>query len=284
MQRKACGALSSLPLAVALLWSSPCVGQQAGLTTVAETIDVEAAKRFQAHAKETAGAYEIRTDSATGRKLMLREEPILRWTNPVPERQMHGDVFLWTDEGRPAAVLCLFEMTENGFVRECHEFCSLATGGLKTNGPAGRNWSPAEGQVAMRPLADAPPPAATARQRLIQVRELATRFACEKTTRMGDVRRLRLLSQPVARYESLMHDVADGALFAFVEATDPEVFLLLETRPSRGAAQWHYGLARMVSVQAKVSLGKETVWEVETLPYDGYRNRADRPYVLLFAR
>jgi hypothetical protein len=116
------------------------------------------------------------------------------------------------------------------------------------------------------------------------MRELAARFTCEKTTRMGETHALRLLSQPVARYESPTHEVSDGALFAFVEATDPEAFLILELRSTGGAAHWHYGLARMASVRMQVSLDDKPVWEVEMLPYDGYRNRTDLPYALLFAR
>ena len=101
---------------------------------------------------------------------------------------------------------------------------------------------------------------------------------------MGEMRTLRLLSQPVARYESKSGGVIDGALFAFVEATDPEVFLLLEMRPAGTKHGWHYGLARMASVRMQASLAGRAVWEVETLPYDGYRNRPDLPYTLLLGR
>jgi len=244
----------------------------------------EAAKKFEAHAKAVAAAYEIRTDSAAGRKLMLRAEPVLNWTNPVPEKQMHGDVFLWTDDGRPAVVLCLFEMTESGDVHEFHEFCSLAPAGLVTTSSDTRPWSPATSQLTMSPLPDAPSPATTPRQRLMQMRELAGRFACEKTTRMGDVRSLRLLSQPLARYESKTHKVAEGALFAFVEATDPELFLLLELRSAGDTSQWQFGFTRMASVKMRVSLADKFVWQVDTIPYDDYRNRLDLPYALLLAR
>ena len=41
---------------------------------------------------------------------------------------------------------------------------------------------------------------------------------------------LRLLTTPVARYGKAGGVVEDGALFAFVEGTDPEVFLFLEVR------------------------------------------------------
>ena len=90
-----------------------------------------------------------------------------------------------------------------------------------------------------------------------------------------------MLSQPLVRYESQSHGVTDGGLFTFVEATDPEAFLLLEVRSVGDSTQWHFGFARMASVQMQASRDNKNVWEVETLPYTGYRNRPDLPYTLL---
>jgi hypothetical protein len=232
-------------------------------------------------ATEAGASYLLRKASATDSQLELWPEPILRWTNPVPEKQMHGDVFLWTDEGRPAAVLNVFEMTENGLLEKCHEFCSLANEPLLATGPKNRRWSPAASDVKMSPLSSAPAPATTPRQRLSQMRELAAQFVCQKTDRKQATHTLRLLSQPIARYESKKFGVIDGGLFTFVEATDPEAFLLLEVRPAGDNLQWHFGLARMASVKMDASFHDKLVWQVDTLPFVDYRNRGDRPYALL---
>jgi hypothetical protein len=241
----------------------------------------QSADPFAVHVREAAAAYELRPASAKDRKLELQAEPILRWTNPVPEKQMRGGVFLWTDDGRPAAVLNVFEMTEASGLQEFHEFCSLAGAALLATGPDNRHWSPADAHIRMSPLPVASAPAPTPRQRLRQMRELAARFTCEKTNRKEETQTLRLLSQPIYRYESKSHDVTDGGLFAFVEATDPEAFLLMEARPVGKTLQWHFGLARMASVHMRASLNSKIVWEVETLPYEEYRNRPDLPYALL---
>ena len=45
---------------------------------------------------------------------------------------------------------------------------------------------------------------------------------------------LRLLPTPIARYGEPGTKLLDGALFAFVLGTDPEVFLFLEARPGQG--------------------------------------------------
>src|SRR5262245_10683884 len=179
----------------------------------------DASKKFQAYARESAAAYELRAESAEGRRLIMRDESLLRWTNPLGGRKAHGDVFLWTDEGRPAAVLSLYEYTmPDGVVHEHHEFCSLATTPLVGVGPNDRNWSPKEAGIVFTPVPDAPLPAENPTRRLSQMRQLAGQFTGAKITREDRERRdLRTLPQPVLRYESKHHGVLDGALFALVE-------------------------------------------------------------------
>jgi len=235
-------------------------------------------------ARDVAAAYEIHVGSPTGQKLQLQPQPVLHWTNPVPEKQMHGDVFVWTDDGRPTAVLNIFQMDEGNGPQEFYEFCSLAATGLSAVGPAARKWAPASNQVAMSPVPLELPPSINVRQRLAQMRDLASRFQCQKKNRKDETQNLRLLSQPLMRYESKSHGVIDGGLFAYVEATDPEAFLMLELRTIEGVTAWQFGLARMASVQLHVTLDDKPVWGVQTLPYSEYRNRPDLPYALLTGR
>ena len=54
----------------------------------------------------------------------------------------------------------------------------------------------------------------------------------------------------------------DGALFAFVEGTDPEVFLFLEVRPGAGGPEWHDALASVGSWAMKVKRKDRHVWEL----------------------
>jgi hypothetical protein len=53
------------------------------------------------------------------------------------------------------------------------------------------------------------------------------------------------LSTPLYRYEKPPGDVLEGAVFAFVLGTDPELLLVLEARRDEGATVWQYALARM---------------------------------------
>ena len=239
---------------------------------------------FAVHAQQAAGDYQFQISSSTGRVLELRTEPILRWSNPVPEKQMRGEVFVWTNGGRPAAVLNVFQMDEGNGFQEWHEFSSLADVALTATAPKNRHWSPLASQLMMSAVPNASPPAPNPRQRLIQMRNLASSFTCRKINRKDEAYALRLLPQPLLRYESKSHGVSDGGLFTFVEATDPEVFLMLEVREVDNVAQWHFGFVRMASVQLQASWDNKTVWSTETLPYAEYRNRPDLPYALLIAR
>ena len=69
-------------------------------------------------------------------------------------------------------------------------------------------------------------------------------------------------------------------MFAFVEGTDPEVFLSIEVRAGEKGPAWHYALARMNSVELRVVHGGREVWSVPVIPWSQARNPRE-PYTLL---
>jgi hypothetical protein len=66
------------------------------------------AKEFLVVAKREAAAYTIR-HVGSDRPLALRAEPIMKWSNPVVG-SIYGDVFIWTENGRPEAVASISEL------------------------------------------------------------------------------------------------------------------------------------------------------------------------------
>ena len=84
---------------------------------------------------------------------------------------------------------------------------------------------------------------------------------------------LRLLPQPLYRYESTDPDVLDGAVFAFVTSagTDPEVFLVLEARKPAGSGEpaWQYALARFTDLNLWVSHKGTVVFTASLIPLGG---------------
>src|SRR5262249_12332997 len=134
-----------------------------------------------------------------------------RWSNPLGGQQAHGEIFLWTDNGLPAAVLSINEFTRpNGKVDGEHEWCALWNRPIFATGP--HVWSPASAEISFRALTNEEAVGDSPTRRLRQMRALASRFSGTKTTRLGETRVLRLLPQPIYRYQTNDAEVADGGL------------------------------------------------------------------------
>lgn len=215
------------------------------------------------HWSKAAASYAISTDAADGRRrLVLREEQVLRWSNPVRKAE-DGGVFVWTDRGRPEVAASFYRYGGEGAFKENHEFMSLSRGPLIATRDGVSVWSPESGGVTVKPIPGAPKPATSAPERLRQMRALARDFRAYFDN-PPDRSEIRLLTQPIYRYEipEGRADVIDGGLFAYVHTTDPEVLLLIEARvpDSGGPASWHFALARMSLVNMRVLHKDREVW------------------------
>jgi hypothetical protein len=152
--------------------------------------------------------------------------------------------------------------------------CSLAEDQVTGEFASDRFWTPNSAGMKRLPLQTPEKPASSAAARLTQMRRLAAKFAVHledtRGTNTGVTRSLRILTQPLFRYrpatpEDSMPEYLDGALFAFVEGTDPEVLLVLEAVQAGDAPQWKFGLARMNRDALKVTFEGLTIWSVPYL-------------------
>jgi hypothetical protein len=260
------------PAIVVLIVSSAFLQAQ---PTPAEKTEAARASEAAAVAKKAAEAYKLTTGEAGADALQLEAKSLLHWSNPVAG-SFHGSVFLWTAKGRPEVVASIYKK----YVPLPHhlgiEFHSLTEGPATAERDGLTEWSPVRGGVKFQPVPGAPAPAATPALRLRQMRAMAAEFSATKTDRNALSRPLRLLTQPVYRYESTD---PDGALFAFVEGTDPEVFLSIEARAGEKGPIWNYALARMNSVEFHVAHRGREVWSVSIIPWSQARNPRE-PYTL----
>jgi hypothetical protein len=112
-------------------------------------------------------------------------------------------------------------------------------------------------------------PATTAAQRLIQMKALAGEFAVEvldtRNVLKGEDQTPRLLPKPLYRYDLERTKTLDGALYAFVLGTDPELLLLLECDMAAAKPEWRFGVGRMNRYQIRLKRKGETVWEVAAI-------------------
>jgi hypothetical protein len=212
--------------------------------------------------KKEAAEYQIVLGTSPETPAALRLEPVLSWTNPV-RGTYDGLVFVWVSDGRPAAAACFYRVLRERRYFEAHEFHSLAPVPLIGTIGDRRFWSPPAPGVTAKPVPGAPRPASSPSERLRQMRALAREFRASVDVEEGG-KELRLLPQPVFRYES----EPDGALFAFVQATDPEALMTIDVRPAEGGPAWHYAFGRMSNHSLVAKHRDRVVWEMGFDPDD----------------
>jgi hypothetical protein len=237
----------------------------AGPAGAGQMLDEKLTKRWM----REAAAYRIVLHTSPETALALRDEPALRWTNPVRETD-DGLVLLWLSGGRPEAIACFYRAKLFGRTIEAHEFHSLATVHLTATRGGETVWAPRGPGVSPEPIPRAPRPAPAPSERLRQMRALAREFKASVDLENGGTQ-LRLLSQPLFRYES----ETDGAIFAFVLTTDPEVLLLIDDRVGSRGHAWHYAFARMSNHSLVAKHGDRIAWQV---PADMDETNPSKPY------
>jgi hypothetical protein len=207
--------------------------------------------------KRSMATLDVRTLDGLGTPFRLKDEPVLRFTNPVGGSR-DGALFLWLGDGdRPAVasqILC------NPQQIWAQEFSSLATSPLIAKSADGRVWNPTQGGVSFKPVPGADKPAETPERRLRQMHELAQGFSAEHVYRGRTRNKLRLFAKPFARYGRHDSDVQDGALFCFAHGTDPEVLLLLESRQAKEPREWEYAFAPMTGFAIDAFWKGEPIW------------------------
>jgi hypothetical protein len=224
------------------------------------------------------------SSGADGAAFVPHSSPVLRWTNPTVG-EIYGEVFVWTHRGRPVLAASIFRAIQPDWGANL-ELCSLAPGPVAGRLGEHEFWRPTSSAVSWQPLPDAPLPASGSAGRLAQMKRLAgdvtvtladARNAADPVPRM-----LRQMPQPVFRYPAAEgeSDYLDGALFAFVEGTDPEVLLLIEAQRGEATAAWRFGLARMNRDELRASLRGRSVWHAPALSHNDSIQNPRQPYGL----
>ncbi len=184
------------------------------------------------------------------------KQPLLRYNDPA-RTTTDGTLWLWTQDERPVAAVCLFNDSREGFQWN-YELVSLCDSALLVDGRQGWNWKPAA-NMRTRVRITEPAPADSEPARLIQMKELLTQFQAEEELD-GQRTQLRLLPRPVHRYRCADEKIDDGAMFLFVFGTNPEVLTQIEVLSDRS---WQISFARCSSAILKVIRDEKTVWEAD---------------------
>ena len=220
-------------------------------------------------------------DGGSERRLALVPRSLLNWSNPV-FGTTDGGLYLWTDDGAPAALLKTYKTRNGRWFEQVRSFCVDRIVARESKDGA-VFWSPDRGAPAMQPLANTPAPASTDVARLVQMKSLHRQFSAKgELEGAGGEQTLRLYPTPLYRYSN--DRVIDGALFGFAQGTAPDVILHLEARNTGedgdDRAGWFYQVGSIGIFKVDVYRGGTMVWSAprrtaaQTRPnelYDGRR-------------
>lgn len=150
----------------------------------------------------------------------------LTWTNDSRDSHSQGVVGIATHQGIPMAAVATYVWNK----QLVFEFDLLSRQGLVALHQSHAIWRPEKG-IEYRGIPDASEVGTNPSMRLRKRKALAAQF---EWTVLGwrrdrsDREELRRMPRELARYESQLESIVDGAVFAFVMGTDPEALLLIE--------------------------------------------------------
>lgn len=247
----------------------------AGSDTETQRRDEERLKAIHA----AVDSYKLYVGPERKQALVRSAKPVLRFDDTVT-LSLQGLVYVWTDDKeRPLAIASLFIRADGARV---DEFQSLATAGELTAEFAGAIvWQPKSPGLEFQPLAGKDEVPKSKELRLSAMRNIARRFTASVTDRATGRQELRLLTQPLHRYQNADAGLVGGALFGFAKGTNPEVLLVVEARTEGGRAAWHYALTRMTERECFARYNDEDLWTLAPnlspqTPDETYFNRVTR--------
>ena len=222
-----------------------------------------------AHSRHTAQSIKASIMGTEGRvALQVSANPLLSFKDTVGGWHQ-GTAWVWGQEGRPAALLCL--STLQGNQSRMYEFLCFTNNDLRFELPEGVQWRPtANWRTAAIPKARTP--AGSRRLRLSQIKSIARRFTAYERDFYADREKgvrleMRLLTQPIYRYPKESTESLDGAFFAFTRDGNLELLLIVEAekQPPPKAANWVYS-ARPVTVhELHLLYDGEEIWSERSL-------------------
>lgn len=239
-----------------------CLFAAVGLLLASGAISAQDPATLRELIDESVTWYEIYPDAEA--KKPAEAIPVLRWANNQRGSE-DGVTVLYVLGGRPLAAACVYPWLK----RLEHGFESLSREKIIARRDGAVVWQPQQPGVTFADIPAADVPAAERPARLRQMKSLADKFSATLLgwkTDNSDREELRLLTRPLYRYDPKEGPVIDGAVFAFVMGTDPEVLLLIEAVKEGDDVKWQYAFARRTSGELEGRLGQQVVWHARRFP------------------
>ena len=214
-----------------------------------------------------------------------REAPIEMLPNPLltygdaARNNEAGTLWAWGKSGRPVAFTELYHNIGigNPWV---HALTLTSPELIQLKAPTVQSWTPKKSHFALKDVPDSPEVGSQPAARLRQMKEISRRFEAHQFWDPDNSRfELRLLVQPVHRYQDEAAKLTDGAVFVLAHGTNPEVLLQIEAHAAEQPPRWKYSLVRLGSAEMHVLLDGKEVWTEQRTP--GVLGSPIDPYWLL---
>ena len=203
----------------------------------------------------------------------LVRAPLYNYTDQ-PRRIVDATLWGWTIDGRLAGI-CKIERkfgldVKTGYWQIC--FGSLSPDLINVEWADGYRFSSKKPGIVRQPVGGALRPAENKTARIRQIKEIASRFRSTLVDEgSGQRQEMRLLTQPLYRYDSGEGNLHDGAVFGITaNGTNPDAILVIEVEKSAdGQPEFVFGVTGMTQQALIIALDDREVWTKPQVPGPG---------------
>lgn len=205
--------------------------------------------------------------SAKGRDAAIEmlPNPLLTYGDAARNNEA-GTLWAWGKSGRPVAFLELYRSVgkDQPWV---HALTLTSPELIQLQAPTGPRWTPKKSHFALKDVPNSPTVEDKPAVRLRQMKEISRRFEAHEFWDPDNSRfELRLLVQPVHRYQDESAKLTDGAVFVLAHGTNPEVLVQIEAHGTEQPPRWKYSFARLGSAELHVLFDGKEVWTEPRTP------------------
>ena len=225
---------------------------------------------------------ELKVSSTRTREALIEllPNPLLTYGDAA-RNNAAGTLWAWGKSGRPVAFLELYRNIgqDQPWV---HALTLTSPELIQLDAPTGQRWTPQKSHFVLKDVPDSPEVGSQPAVRLRQMKDISRRIEAHQFWEPNNSRfEMRLLVQPVHRYQDESAKLIDGAVFVLAHGTNPEVLVQIEAHAAE-PARWKYSLVRLGSAEMHVLLDGKEVWTEPRTP--GVLGQPVDPYWLFLAK
>lgn len=253
-----------------MAWMAVAMAFATALVSAQENDSADTADNSEAEKRRRAGYVRAMRTMAEGLEVVrltddgatecsLLEDAVLNWSDSArhPDLLVPGTTWIWHHKGRPGLIGEIYGRVDS--VGSWHFFsCNLSPDRVRFADGAFKTTI-TKSYYEAREMPDAPAVAQKKTERTIQMRALVDRFDAHQF--WIERFELRLLPKPIYRYEDAESGILDGAVYAMVHGTNPEVLLLIEAHKTDDrAAKWKVSFGSLAGARCVLRLDGKEFW------------------------